>query len=232
MPAAQATAPHFHEAFEHGRVGSKPTSANTAYDQTIGDRGDGSGAVHVVFGADGKRGHCARFTARPARSVFGFLGKRVGRQKVIYLRRYYRINRLPAYRTSILLYKYGGNGNGQLGGTHNGSVAIGGKAQGHKITLVNNNTTTTRSKRTVPAGKWFRVEVRLRFGSAGGRQTVRLFFGSSGDAKRPTETISSRITGHYTDYIEDGVLTNPNVRFSVKIDQVTNGNRWIGPVTA
>jgi hypothetical protein len=228
---AQAAVSSFHESFQGGAVGSKPTSANTAYDQTIGDQGDNSGAVSVAFASGGERGNCAQFSVRPGSHVFGFLGKQVKNQSVVYFRRYYRVSTLPGYRTSILLYKYGGGGNGQLGGTHNGSFAIGGTAQAHKFTLVNNNTNTTKSKATVPTNAWFRVEVAVRFGSNGGTQTVRLFLGNNVNGTTPSETLSGPLTGSHTDYIEDGVLTNPNVDFAVKVDEAADGNTWIGPVS-
>ena len=43
----------FSESFEGGAVGAQPTSANTTYDQSIGDKGDGNGTVGVVFDANG-----------------------------------------------------------------------------------------------------------------------------------------------------------------------------------
>ncbi len=108
-------------------------------------------------------------------NAFGFLGERVNPQTVIYLRRYYKLDVLPAYRTSVLLYKWGGTGNGQLGGTHNGSFAFGGNGQLHKFTLVNNTTNSTVSNSTVPLNAWFRVETKLDFTSGTGIQTARLF---------------------------------------------------------
>ena len=133
-------------------------------------------------------------------TAFGFLGERVNRQTVIYLRRYYRVSALPTYWTSTLLYKYGGGGNGQLGGTHNGSFAVGGTAQQHKFTLINNNTPTTTSSSSVPVNAWFRVEVRLSFGAGSGTQTVRLYLGANLNGTPPSETLSGPLTGSYTDY--------------------------------
>jgi hypothetical protein len=101
--------------------GPRPTPSTTSYDETIGTRGDGDGSIKVVFDAHGVYGQAARFyTARMAQNAFGFLGERVGKQHSVYLRRYYRVDVQPAYRMSVLLYKTGGAGNGQLGGTHNG----------------------------------------------------------------------------------------------------------------
>ena len=120
----------------------------------------------VVFDANGVRGQCARFyNTAIASSTFGFLGKRVDQQTRIYLRRYYYLDVLPANRTSVLVYKFGGTGNGQLGGTHNGAFALGGKGQSHKFTLVNNNSNSTVSQSVVPLNSWFRVSrTRLHLG--------------------------------------------------------------------
>ena len=52
----------FAESFGGGAAGTRPTSQTTAYDQSIGDSGDNSGAVAVVFDANGVRGQCARFS--------------------------------------------------------------------------------------------------------------------------------------------------------------------------
>jgi hypothetical protein len=220
----------FAESFESGPVGSKPTAANTAYDETIGSRGDGDGSIAVVFDANGYWRHCVRFyNTRISGGAFGFLGKQVGQKKVLYLRRYYKLDTWPQYRTSVLLYKYGGGGNGQLGGTHNGSFAFGGAGQGHHFTLVDNNTNKTQSRARVPLNSWFRVEVKLDFTSGHGVQTVRLFLGSNVNGRTPSETISGPLTGPYADYIEDGILTNPNTRVNIRIDGARNANGWIGP---
>jgi hypothetical protein len=229
-PPAASAATVFTESFERGAVGGRPTSANTGYDQTIGDRGDGNGTIGVTFADAGVRGHCARFfTTTVAAGSFGFLGKRVSPSPVLYLRRYHKLDVLPANRTSVLLYKWGGGGNGQLGGTHNGSFAFGGNAQSHRFTLVDNNTNTTVSRRTVPTNQWFRTEVRLDFSGGVGRQTVRLFLGSNVHGTTPDETLTGQVAGTYTDYIEDGILTNPGVRVNVRIDEAANGTSWLGP---
>lgn len=220
----------FVESFEGGAVGSQPSSANTNYDQTIGDRGVGDGTIAVAFASGGFRGQCAKFYNRTvASSSFGFLGKRVGQSPILYLRRYYKLDVLPTYRTSVLLYKWGGGGNGQLGGTHNGSFAFGGSSQSHRFTLVNNNTNTTVSRTQVPTNSWFRVEVQLDFSSGVGTQNVRLFLGANVQGTIPDETLSGPVTGTYTDYVEDGILTNPNVKVNVQIDEAANGDRWLGP---
>ena len=230
-PPPAPTAPTFAESFEGGAVGTEPTSSNTAYDQTIGDRGDGNGTVDVVFDANGYRGQCARFHNTATKStVFGYLGKRVGPQTQIYLRRYYRLDLLPASRTGVLLYKFGGSGNGQLRGTHNGSFAFGGKSQSHKFTLVNGDTTSTLSQSVVPLDEWFRVEVELDFTSGTGRQTARLFLGSNVDGTTPDEELAAPLTGTYTDYLEDGIVTDPHVLINVSVDEVANGMGWLGPV--
>jgi len=185
-----------------------------------------------VFDGSGYRGHAARFyNTWLVKNAFGFLGRRIGPTKVIYFRRYYRLDAHPAYRTSVLLYKYGGSGNGQLGGTHNGSFAFGGSSQSYKFTLVNNNTNTTTSKATVPLNAWLRVEVKLDFTSGTGRQTVRLFLGSNVGGTYPSETLSGPLTGPYADYVEDGILTNPNRYLNVKIDSAVNGTSWVGPAS-
>jgi hypothetical protein len=184
-----------------------------------------------VFAADGVRGQCAKFyNTSVASSSYGFLGERVNPQPLIYLRRYYKLDVYPAYRTSVLLYKYGGTGNGQLGGTHNGSFAFGGNSQSHKFTLVNNNTNSTQSQSVVPLNQWFRVEANLDFTSGTGLQTVRLFLGSNLNGTTPNETLTAALTGPYTDYIEDGILTNPNTRVNVEIDEAANGADWLGPI--
>jgi hypothetical protein len=228
-PDVSAAVAPFTESFERGVVGTLPTPGNTSYDQTIGSQGDGNG-IAVVYDADGVHGHAARFynTAFP-KYAFGFLGKRVGQQRIIYFRRYYKIDVLPVYRTSVLLYKWGGSGNGQLGGTHNGSFAIGGTGQSHRFTLVDNNTNVATSSRTVPVNSWFRAEVKLDFTSGTGVQTVRLFLGSNVQGTTPDETLSAHVAGTYTDYVEDGILTNPNVKVNVRIDEAANGTSWVGP---
>lgn len=231
LPSGAAVA-RFSESFERGDVGTEPTAENTAYDQTIGSQGDGNGTVSVAFAVGGRRGHCAAFSVpHVSGTAFGFLGERVNPQTVIYLRRYYQVSALPTYWTSTLLYKYGRGGNGQLGGTHNGSFAVGGTAQQHKFTLINNNTPTTTSSSSVPVNAWFRVEVRLSFGAGSGTQTVRLYLGANLNGTTPTETLSGPLTGSYTDYIEDGILTNPATSFTVRIDEAANRASWPGPVT-
>lgn len=221
----------FSESFETGVVGTQPTSANTAYDQSIGDKGVGDGTIAAAFATDGVRGQCATFyNTRIATGSFGYLGKRVNQQPLIYFRRYYKLDVLPAYRMSVLLYKWGGSGNGQLGGTHNGSFAFGGNGQSHKFTLVNNNTNSTLSRSTVPVNAWFRVETKLDFTSGTGVQTVRLFLGSNVNGTTPDETLTASLAGAYTDYIEDGILTNPNVKVNVGIDEAANSTDWPGPI--
>ena len=229
-PPAVGAVATFRESFEGGASGIAPTSGNTSYDQAIGDRGVSNGTVAAQFASDGLRGRCVRFyNTRVASSTFGFLGKRVGPTKTLYLRRYYKLDRLPPYRTSVLLYKFGGNGNGQLGGTHNGSFAFGGNRQSNRFTLVDNNTNTTVSKAVVPVDRWFRVETKVDFSSGSGLQTVRLFLGSNVNGTVPDETLQARLTGSYTDYVEDGILTNPNVLVNVKIDEAVNASDWPGP---
>lgn len=221
----------FSESFGGGAVGTRPTSHTSSYDQSIGDSGDNSGTVAVVYDANGVRGQCARFSNTTiAAGTFGFLGKRVGQQKRIFLRRYYYVDVLPSYRTSVLLYKYGGTGNGQLGGTHNGSFAIGGTSQGHRFTLVNDNTNSTLSRAVVPVRSWFRLETELDFTAATGVQTARLFLGSNYNGTTPDETLTANLTGPYTDYIEDGILTNPHAMFALRVDEAANGTGWIGPM--
>ncbi len=232
-PPAPSAGPtvSFSESFGGGAVGTRPTSHTSSYDQTIGESGDNSGTVAVVYDADGVRGQCARFSnTKIAAGTFGFLGKRIGQQKLIFLRRYYYVDVLPGYRTSVLLYKYGGTGNGQLGGTHNGSFAIGGTSQGHRFTLVNNNTNSMLSRAVVPVKSWFRVETRLDFTGTTGVQKARLFLGSNYNGTTPDETLTANLAGPYTDYLEDGILTNPNVMFGVRVDEAANGTGWIGPL--
>lgn len=230
--AAPRTVAPFSESFEHGSTGTPPTSANTAYDEAIGDRGDGDGTIRSVFDPSGIRGKAARFyNSGIASGAFGFLGERVGTQKVAYFRRYYKLAALPSYRMSVLLYKYGGRDNGQLGGTHNGSFAFGGAAQGHRFVLVNKDTNTTQSTATVPVNSWFRVESKVDFSSGSGVQTVRLFLGSNVNGTTPTQTLTAKLAGTSTDYVEDGIMTNPNVATSVKIDEAVNGNGWVGPLS-
>lgn len=229
-PRPAAPAASFAESFEGGVVGSQPSSANTNYDQTIGDRGVGDGTIAVAFAGAGFNGQCANFYNRSVFSgSFGFLGKRVGPSPIIYLRRYYKLDVLPTYRTSVLLYKFGGGGNGQLGGTHNGSFAFGGYSQSHRFTLVNNNTNDTMSRAQVPTNAWFRVEVKLDFSTSVGTQTVRLFLGANVQGTTPDEEFVGQVTGTYTDYIEDGILTNPNVMVNVQVDEAANGTGWLGP---
>jgi len=229
---AHAAATAFTESFEGGSVGSQPTGATTAYDQTIGDQGDGDGTIHVHFASDGWRGRSARFANSPvAAHAFGFLGKQVGPQTSLYFRRYYKLTTYPRYRMSVLLYKYGGSGNGQLGGTHNGSLGFGGTGQSHRFALVNNNTVVRTSSATVPLNSWFRVEVHLQFSSGKGTQTVRLYLGSHVNGDTPTETITGALTGGYTDYIEDGILTNPGNLVQYVVDEAVNRTSWPGPVS-
>lgn len=228
-PASAAT-PLFNESFERGAVGTAVTAATTAYDQSIGDRGDGDGTIKVVIDKYGVKGHAGRFyNTSIATTAFGFLGERVGSQQLVYLRRYYYLDARPSYRTSVLLYKFGGSGNGQLGGTHNGSFAFGGTGQANHFVLVNNNTNTTQSAAVVPTGAWFRVEVCLDFRSGTGVQTARLFLGSNWQGRTPSETITGPLTGTSTDYLEDGILTNPNRLINVKLDGSVNGSTWPGP---
>jgi hypothetical protein len=227
-PALASTT--FAETFEGGAVGTKPTASTTNYDQTIGSQGDGNGSINVVFDAGGYANHCVRFyNSTLASNAFGFLGRRVGQTKLMYFRRYYYLDVHPGYRTSVLLYKYGGGGNGQLGGTHNGSFAFGGSPQSYKFTLVNNNTNTTTSQAVVPLKQWFRVEVKIDFTSGAGVQTARLFLGSNLNGTTPTETITGPLTGPYADYVEDGIMTNPNRYVNVRIDSVVNATSWPGP---
>ena len=230
-PTLAVAAGSFSESFEGGLPGVSPTSANTAYDESLDDRGVTNGSVAAAFASDGLRGRCVRFSnTRVSRGTFGFLGKRVGPTKTLYLRRYYKVDRLPQYRTGILLYKFGGNGNGQLGGTHNGSLALGGRSQSNRFTLVDRDSTATLSKAVVPVDEWFRVETKLDFTSGQGLQTVRFFLGANVNGTTPSETLQAALTGPYTDYVEDGIMTNPNVLINVSVDEAANGSWWRGPV--
>ena len=228
----KGTVASFRESFEGGASGTAPTSGNTSYDQAIGDRGVSNGTVAAAFSSDGLKGRCVRFyNTTVSKSTFGFLGKRVGPTKTLYLRRYYKLDRLPQYRTSVLLYKFGGKGNGELGGTHNGSFAFGGTRQSNRFTLVDNNTNTTLSKAVVPVNEWFRVETSLDFTGGTGVQTARLFLGSNVNGTVPDETLQARLTGTFTDYVEDGIVTNPNVLINVSVDEAVNSASWAGPAS-
>jgi hypothetical protein len=230
--AARAATTTFRESFERGAAGTQPTSTNTSYDESIGDRGVDNGTIAAAFATGGIHGHCVKFSnTRITTNAFGFLGKRVGTTKVLYLRRYYKLDVLPRYRMSVLLYKFGGGGNGQLGGTHNGSFAFGGSGQSHRFTLVNNNANASVSKSTVPVNSWFRVETKIDFSSGTGYQTARLFLHGNVNGATPDETLTARLTGSYSDYVEDGILTNPNVKVNVRIDEAANGKGWLGPAS-
>ena len=95
---------------------------------------------------------------------------------------------------------------------------------------MNNNTNSTLSRAVVPTGSWFRVETELDFTGTSGVQTVRLFLGRNRHGTTPDETLTAGLTGPYTDYVEDGILTNPNTMFGVRVDEAANGTGWIGPV--
>ena len=225
------TVTSFSESFEGGDAGTAPTSSNTAYEQVIGDSGVSNGTVAAQFAAGGLLGDCMRFSNTTiSSSTFGFLGKRVGPTKTLYLRRYYKLDRLPLNRTSVLLYKYGGTHNGQFGGTHNGSFAFGGRSQSNRFTLVNNNANSTLSTAVVPVDEWFRVEAGIDFTSGTGVQTVNLFLGSNVNGTVPDETLRAPLAGTFTDYVEDGILTNPNVLINLSIDEAVNADNWPGPV--
>jgi hypothetical protein len=228
-PAPVAVIP-FSESFQGGVVGSKPTAATTSYDQVIGDTGAGTSNMAVLFDAAGFSDQCVRFfNTMVAAPTYGFLGEQVGRQPIICFRRYYKVDVLPTQRTSVLLYKWGGTGNGQLGGTHNGSFALGGNAQSHRFVLVNKDTVATTSQATVPLNQYFRVETKLDFTSGTGMQTARLFLGSNVSGLDPDETLTAGLAGTYTDYVEDGILTNPGVLVNVFVDDAVNAADWVGP---
>lgn len=230
VPGSPGTS--FSESFEGGASDTAPTSRNTSYEQVIGDHGVSNGTVAAAFASDGLRGGCMRFyNTRIASSTFGFLGQRVGPTETLYLRRYYKLDLLPQYRTSVLLYKFGGSGNGQLGGTHNGSFAFGGSSQSHRFTLVDNNANAAVSKAATPINEWFRVETCLDFTSGAGIQTARLFLGANVNGTVPDETLQAPLTGTFTDYVEDGILTNPNVLINVRVDEAVNSSGWAGPTT-
>jgi hypothetical protein len=228
-PVLPAVAP-FSESFDGGMAGSKPTASTTKYDQVIGDSGAGTSNMAVAFDAAGFTGQCARFfNTAVAAPTYGFLGKRVGQQSVISFRRYYKVDVLPTQRTSVLLYKWGGTGNGQLGGTHNGSMAFSGRAQNSKFVLVNKDTVAATSQATVPVGQYFRVETKLDFTSGTGVQCARLFLGANVSGVVPDETLTAGLAGTYTDYVEDGILTNPGVLINVSVDEAVNATDWVGP---
>ena len=96
---------------------------------------------------------------------------------------------------------------------------------------MNNNTNSTLSRAVVPVRSWFRVETELDFTGTTGVQTARLFLGSYYNGTTPDETLTANLTGPYTDYLEDGILTNPEVMFGVRVDEAANGTGWIGPLT-
>ncbi len=75
----------------------------------------------------------------------------------------------------------------------------------------------------------YKAEVKLDFTAADGLQTVRLFLGDYVDGAKPTETLTGALTGHVTDYLEDGILTNPNVKLDLRVDEAVNATNWIGP---
>lgn len=218
----------FSETFEGGIVGTQPNATNTSYDTTIGDSADTGGNVSVVFDANGLYGQCAKFwNTATTGSVWGFLGKNLTPLSGIYLRRYVKIDVQPQYRTSFLLYKYGG-----ISGSHYGSVAIGGSGQSYKFVLVNVDANATTSTTAVPIGAWFRVEVHVDV--ANSLQTLRIFVGSNLHGTTPDETISAPLpagTGT-VDYIEDGILTSPNLSMNVWMDNAVNDTTWPGPVAS
>lgn len=157
------------------------------------------------------------------------MGKAVGRATSLYLRRYYWVDRLPVGRTGVLLYQYGGAGNGHLGGTHNGSLALGAQWESNRFVLVNGDSTGALSRSVVPVKQWFRVETTLDFAAAQPTQTAQLFLGSALESATPTETFSAPLTRWYADYVEDGIVTSPKALINVRIDEAANGTSWLGP---
>jgi hypothetical protein len=223
-PAAAAQT--FAESFERGTVGQLPDRSNTAYDHTIGDNGDSGGNVNAAFETGGVSGQCVRFWNPAVKApTFGFLGKDIAATNSVYVRRYVKIDVAPVYRTSFLLAKYGG-----IHGLHNGSVGIGGHSQGGTFVLVNVNTNAKQSQTKVPIGQWFRVEWHPDL--VAGSQTLRIFIGGNLHGSQPNEQISAPIyAGSAIDFLEDGMLTNPNVAVNIWIDEAVNDNAsWPGPL--
>ncbi|HEU0266791.1 MAG TPA: hypothetical protein VFQ70_04135, partial [Candidatus Saccharimonadaceae bacterium] len=104
--------------------------------------------------------------------------------------------------------------------------------QNYKFVLVNVDTNASTSATSVPIGDWFRVEVHIDV--THNLQTLRIFVGSNRNGLTPDETISAPLpTGSGTvDYLEDGILTNPNVSVNVSIDNAVNDTTWPGPVAS
>ncbi len=224
-PAGGATET-FAESFERGTVGSLPSASTTSYDHTIGDNGDSGGNVDAAFDTGGVSGQCVRFwNAQIATATWGFLGKNLTPTNSLYVRRYVKIDKAPIYRTSFLLAKYGG-----IHGAHHGSVAVGGRGQGGAFVLVNVDTNATVSQTLVPIGQWFRVEWHADLGQA--LQTLRVFVGANLHGTVPDEELSAPIyAGQKIDYLEDGILTNPQVLLNVWVDEaVDDSATWPGPL--
>ena len=95
---------------------------------------------------------------------------------------------------------------------------------------MNNNANSTLSTAVVPVDEWFRVEAGIDFTSGTGVQTVNLFLGSNVNGTVPDETLRAPLAGTFTDYVEDGILTNPNVLINLSIDEAVNADNWPGPV--
>ena len=59
----------------------------------------------------------------------------------------------------------------------------------------------------------------------------REFLHGNVKAVTPDETLTARLRRSYSDYIEGGSLTNPNVNVNVRIEEAANGKGWLGPAS-
>jgi hypothetical protein len=212
----------FYEDFSRSPIGTKPDATNTHYDNTIGDVGDdASGGVVATTVADTLfGGRCVNFNNPVVQATtFGFLGKHVvtPADGIFVMERFYQLDVAPGFRTSVLLYK-----DSLLGGTHIGSLAFGGTGQSGKFVLVNVDTNSTTSTNAVPLGAWFRVRVTLD--TIRHTQTAELFLGADIFKAKPTEVITASMGSTALGYIEDGIVTNPNVSINVKMTRPRNMN--------
>lgn len=209
----------FQEDFARCTLGDQPDATDTAYNTTIGDAGDVGGNITLTAENDDLFGGlCAQFTNPTVfTTTFGFLGEPVTAPTngVLFFERFYWIDVLPLFRTSILLYK-----DSLIGGTHIGSFALGGTASSYKFVLVNVDTNSTSSSHDVPIAEWFRARIKLD--TIAHTQEASLFLGPNVFGANPDEVISGSVGSTVLGYVEDGILTNPNITVKLKVSHVRN----------
>lgn len=216
-----------------GAIGTAASVTGTAYDNTIGNGGNNNGLVSAqvsvgqgVFSENAILFH----VGAGATGAFGFLGKNITipANGKMFFRRFYKPSVLPSFRTSIFMLK-----STDVNGAHIVHFALGGTTQSNKWCLVNVDTTVTGtgtvSAATISTGVYTRADIFVD--TVLHTISVDLFYGTNLTGLLPNETISTTYTAPPlpAGFVEDGIMTNPNVALDLSLSHPINGNAWIPP---